>query len=113
MYGFIKNCSYSAGIIIRIAVLTHDVFSPVKSLGLIEEALKSLVTAEGAGPFGTGTNPLPRQVIKNHGIIQRGARSKQQSLQFHIPLDCEWHFPFCPFIPALSCRDFYSALLSC
>lgn len=79
----------------------------------MEEALKLLITAEGAGPFGAGINPLPRQVIRNHGILQRGARSKQQSLLFHIPLDCEWHFPFCPFILALFCTGFYSALVSC
>jgi len=51
--------------------------SPAKRTSMMGEALKTLVTAEEAHPFGIGINSLPRQFMKIHRILQKGARLKQ------------------------------------
>lgn len=51
--------------------------SPAKKTDVMKGTLNPLLAVEGVHPFNTGINPLPRQVIRNHKILQRGTKSKK------------------------------------
>lgn len=51
--------------------------SPAKKTDVMKDTLNPLLAVEGVHPFNTGINPLPRQVIRNQKILQRGTKSKK------------------------------------